>query len=896
MIVHDTTAATTSCPPCQIHPFQRNHYFTGKLLVERDFTDEQRYYIDKLRHHHQRLHGWGVVCGMKVKQHPNTNCRPQFVVIEPGTAIDCCGRELLIEQEELVDLWQFAEVQKLKDEQPPTDHELQIRVCYRECPTEDIPVLYDECGCDDTRCAPNRILESFQVEVVVDPPKKAVMAHDARLRWETTIGIGKALQTALDDAGHRIYVLTGGDNPSIVKFSTENHAVKACRHLDAPGRGIALAPNGDFLYAVTENPVAGQPHRISVLAASDLQPNVAATDVTNSTGRDVFLATTTAHADRLYILLASAAESRLQIWQHDAAAVPATFAMTKEIVVAGAQLRDLVVASGGALVYSLEPATNQIRVFNVLAVPTAAEAAPLAVLPAGGDPQCLDVVRSSGADMLVVAGGNPALIYLLAVDPAPALLPQTVTLDPNHKPIDIVAARGGGWAYVLLSDAAAGNGTSYVQPIDLNRIRQNLLTAPGAKTEVGRFSHELELASSGQELYVAFAGDPANECDGGVAVVSVAESDCCELLWRDLEGCPACDEECVVLATIENYRWNRAVVDFDTVTAAEVARINNRRGRHLLPSTQTLTDVLKCLCEHGLGGEGKQGEQGAPGLPGAPGLDGQPGADGLDGQPGADGKDGEGLEKDLTQIEGLSWVHNQPSQLATIVMGVDGNGNEILERGVVISFTRRVQVNHIDADHVFQILVEHMARENNRLGFRCRCPVVGRIVPVKPRHPPGTPLITVADRTVSPSTAVAFLFDRETEVGKEILSGRILELWVRLRGDFVIDIQKRAVDAEFVRFSLPTGDRPAGSPFGVQGGLFESWFVLSRIGFLGTPVRINTASLDQLITLHGVGRALAQRIIEFRATTRINSAEDLRNIRGIGDQIIRENSGRISFE
>src|SRR6185369_12753270 len=38
------------------------------------------------------------------------------------------------------------------------------------CPTEDVPVLYDECGCDDTKCAPNRILESFRFDVLVDPP------------------------------------------------------------------------------------------------------------------------------------------------------------------------------------------------------------------------------------------------------------------------------------------------------------------------------------------------------------------------------------------------------------------------------------------------------------------------------------------------------------------------------------------------------------------------------------------------------------------------------------------------------------------------------------------------------------------------------------------------------
>ena len=56
----------------------------------------------------------------------------------------------------------------------------------------------------------------------------------------------------------------------------------------------------------------------------------------------------------------------------------------------------------------------------------------------------------------------------------------------------------------------------------------------------------------------------------------------------------------------------------------------------------------------------------------------------------------------------------------------------------------------------------------------------------------------------------------------------INELWIHLRGDFVLDnkdpAQARAIDAEFVRGELPTGDRPRGSNFGLQGGTFESWF------------------------------------------------------------------------
>ena len=77
-----TTNHKNDCLPFDIPPFTRNNYFTGKLLTERDFTAEQHYGINKLRLHHIGSHGWGVVCGLKVKPHPF--CPELRVVVEPG--------------------------------------------------------------------------------------------------------------------------------------------------------------------------------------------------------------------------------------------------------------------------------------------------------------------------------------------------------------------------------------------------------------------------------------------------------------------------------------------------------------------------------------------------------------------------------------------------------------------------------------------------------------------------------------------------------------------------------------------------------------------------------------------------------------------------------------------
>jgi hypothetical protein len=86
-------------------------------------------------------------------------CRDRYVCVEPGTAVDCCGHDIHLRELECIDLQAIPAVKALIDKHDATAHN-EVCIRYRECPTEDIPVLYDECGCDDVRCAPNRVLES----------------------------------------------------------------------------------------------------------------------------------------------------------------------------------------------------------------------------------------------------------------------------------------------------------------------------------------------------------------------------------------------------------------------------------------------------------------------------------------------------------------------------------------------------------------------------------------------------------------------------------------------------------------------------------------------------------------------------------------------------------------
>jgi hypothetical protein len=147
---------------CGLRGFERNRYFAGKQLYVRDFIDEQTYFNGKRYLLNRLVHSWGVVCGLRVEAEAGGRFK-----LGPGAAIDCCGREIVVGDEDLsYSLDDLEGSQSLNAGQT-----FYICLKYDECIREPVQAVANVSSCTDV-CDYNRIREGFKLFVTDREPTK----------------------------------------------------------------------------------------------------------------------------------------------------------------------------------------------------------------------------------------------------------------------------------------------------------------------------------------------------------------------------------------------------------------------------------------------------------------------------------------------------------------------------------------------------------------------------------------------------------------------------------------------------------------------------------------------------------------------------------------------------
>jgi DNA-binding beta-propeller fold protein YncE len=795
---HGGSGAGGVCVECDIPQLSRNNYFTGKLLVERDFTDEQRYLVGKLRRHNQRLHGWGAVCGLKVKPHPT--CPDRYVIIEPGTAIDCCGREILVSAEEyfgfeakFLEHWQKQNGPNSQPD-PNAPHKIQICVSYKECGTEDIPALFDDCNCDATSCQPNRILESYCFDVLTDPKPTGTDGQNNEVEWSCTIGLANAVRVVANDATNRLYVLTSDSTANVATLyavdSTNDSILASQAFTKSEGLDVAVSPAGDFVYVALQptTPATAKP-QILVMATSDLTTTVNTLSPVGANSDAVRLAVAPATDGRLLAVVPSA--NNVLIWKTD---INGSTPSSPSTVSAGSKPVNIAISDSGLYAYVANSGDS-----TVSAITLATLAAPTSVTAglAGSTPAAIAAASTTAGDTVAVLDTNSKTLYFISI---PSAGPGSATTIGSpltsfaYPPIDVRLSPAGRWAYVLEQDSAAAK-TGYVQLADIHAVQLGTTNILGAPVSVGIQPTSETLSGDGSHLYVSYSRD-GQSIPGGVAILHVVQDDCCGIFKQNIEGCPDCtDGNCVVLATINGYKYGQPV---------GISDIDNLTDRHLLVSTDLLTQAVQCLCEQS-GVAGKPGPQGPPGLPGAKGDKGDQGSQGIQGPAGQQGPPGPGLDATYVKIEQISWPHNGKLSQTDL---------RKTNLRILIAFSDDVQSVDLNTDSLAVLIPTHGTLQTawNEADITL---ITGNFATTGVVTSPFTP--------VAAGTGVVV---NGVEIGLPEIVLKLVNMKLRIvaRGDFIRDATEklRAIDADHLPPWLNT--RPTGD--GIEGGTFESWFTL----------------------------------------------------------------------
>lgn len=860
------STSNNACLPCGLQTFRRNTYFNGKLLVERDFSAEQAYYMGKDRLHNRLLHGYGTVCGLKVRAHLNPACRDRYVYIEPGVALDCCGREIVVPERVLVSLEALAEDPAFV-EAGEEGLDLFISLCYKETPEEKIPVILPGCDCAGDEQAYNRIKEGFKVHLFGRPARSLTPVRPPlkpHLDWLHTIALARQRPAAIatDVDRGQLYVVAQGISTSLVEepeepgarlyaYDTSTHDLITAVDVGRSPTDLALSTLGDLLFLAGEIPSEGEEPAVTGIAVyleSGLRGPSAPAGVIDL-GEPARLAVSP-RTGALFALgltsgtLSAWAEQDVRNWLAEPDPAPEgpanrrsvdlgiTFTDPDGPALRGARMLD-VTLDGKYLFVVEEGGANQVRVVDVARL-------------FSGDPAELDPIATEGIPVAIATSRDSTYVYVLSrIDDngAPAGFMTRYRLSTGAGTITFIReGRGGKWpGNVLDLGLAPDEKWAYVLQTVENESEVHALSIDEMSRQAGdpadpragrailsgdaRFQR---LTVLGGRLYVA-ANDEATDVQperGLVAVIDVEEAACGDLFFRALDGCPSCDDEeeqhCVILAHVPSYVPGVRVQD-PGQGSEDDREIDNLTYRPLVPSTTNITEVIRCMLEGGMA-EGIPGPRGPAGAQGPEGPQGPPGPEGPQGPPGPQGP--AGTDPKTTRIIALSWKHDDflddPMQLL-----FDPNLSDTEERrenlGLVIAFENGVQMRTIFQDlgdrrtrsEVFVLYARH---RDPRTGLLCECIVPDAFYqPVEPRIE-GNLVVAIRPLPGEPVAKAVRLILTNKQIG----TGDVNPIAFRivLRSDFVLDIEDRAIDGNHIGGRLPTGN-------GRQGTTFESWFTVN---------------------------------------------------------------------
>jgi hypothetical protein len=156
---------------------ERTRFYPRQIVQAPDLTQDQTYFREKLRRHNRLMHGWGIVCGVRVR----LGDKPGTVVVEPGYVLGPFGDEIVVGDLVEVDVaTQNLDGEAVNGCADPDPWCADVRVPRAEGQPVYLAISFAEyacrpvslgasgcgCGCGDEECEYSRVRDSWRIRVL----------------------------------------------------------------------------------------------------------------------------------------------------------------------------------------------------------------------------------------------------------------------------------------------------------------------------------------------------------------------------------------------------------------------------------------------------------------------------------------------------------------------------------------------------------------------------------------------------------------------------------------------------------------------------------------------------------------------------------------------------------
>ncbi|HSK62845.1 MAG TPA: hypothetical protein VK893_03360 [Pyrinomonadaceae bacterium] len=171
------TNSTTVAEP---DPTKHVNFNVGMVLGVDDFTQEFAYLAGRDQWMARDLIGYGTVRGLNVRIEVDATKGPR-VAVEPGVAVSPRGQMICVPAAQCAYLrnWVTDHADEIgpiigspPDSPPGASLLLYVVLCYRNCPTDNVPIAGEPCRSEDKLMAPSRLMDDFSLELRLEKPNQ----------------------------------------------------------------------------------------------------------------------------------------------------------------------------------------------------------------------------------------------------------------------------------------------------------------------------------------------------------------------------------------------------------------------------------------------------------------------------------------------------------------------------------------------------------------------------------------------------------------------------------------------------------------------------------------------------------------------------------------------------